>query len=106
MIGLRLFEFLRIEGRAAHVIENGADAINRGEIIRVDVEHLLVLVNRLISHAHVFFRGSARDVLRRVSGGQIKPRVQEARIELLRLLKVFDGLIELAALVRLNALVE
>ena len=106
VVGLGLLEFLFIEGSTAHVVENGADPVDGGKIGGIGRENLFVLVDRLISHAHVLVGGSAGDVLRRVGGSQIEARIQEARVEILRLLEILNGLVELAGLIRLDAFIE
>ena len=50
--------------------------------------------------------GAPGNILRGVSSREVKARIRQARIQILRLLEVFDRRVELAALIGLNALVE
>src|SRR5579883_386129 len=77
MVHLGLFEFLGVKGRAGHLEENRADAIDGGEIVRINPKDLLVFGNRLFAEPQILRRGRSGYVLAGVRRGQIEPRVHQ-----------------------------
>ena len=70
------------------------------------LQHLLVLVNRLLAIAVVVGSIGARNVLLGKSCGQIQAGIDECGVEGDSLLEVVDRLFELRVLVSLHTLVE
>ena len=106
MVGLGFVKLGGIKRRAGHLEENGADAVNGAEVLGILLENFLEFIDGLRAEIHVFLRRRARDVLRGVSGGEIKTGDIQIRIEILGLLEVFDGDVVLTVLERLHALIQ
>ncbi len=98
MVGLRLLELLLIKGRARHLEENGADAVDSTHVVRVDVQDFLEFGDGLIPACLILGRRSAGDVLARVSCCKIQPRIHQGGIRFLGLLEMLDSRIILPIL--------
>ncbi len=96
VIGLGLLEFLGIERLAAHLKQDGADAVDCGKIIGVLVQDFLEFRDGLVAARQVFLRRRARDIQAGVGRGQVQAGIEKLRIGFLGLFEVFNGCVRLA----------
>src|SRR5580704_4159053 len=106
MILLGLVVFLRVKGRARHVVQDGTNAVQRRQILRIDREYILEFIHCLLADAYVVIRRSARNVLGGVGGRQIETGIQQAWVEVLGLLKILDAGVVLPVLKGRYALIQ
>src|ERR1700687_2073809 len=71
------------------------DALNAVDVPGIDLQHLLVLLNRLLGIAVVVGSIGTRNVLLSVGGGQIQAGIDKCRVEGDGLLEVVNRLLEL-----------
>ncbi len=106
MIRLRFLKLLGIVGLASHLKEDGADAVDGANIVRIDLQDFFEFIDGGVAEAHVLFRRRARNVLAGISSGQIEAGVHQIRIKLLGFLEIVDGCVVEAVLVSANTFIE
>src|SRR5579862_4572219 len=77
VIGLGFVKQLGVVRRARHLEENGADAVNGAEIVRIGAENVLELLDGLPADVTVLLGGRSGNVLAGVSRGEIETGVEE-----------------------------
>src|SRR4029077_19779729 len=98
MKGLRFRELVRIEGLSGHLEEKRTDSIDCGEVVWLNLQQFPKLRDRGFPFLPVFLRASTGSVLRSVGRREIKPRVDQCRIQVLRIAELLECFFILAVL--------
>src|SRR6266851_749648 len=106
MVRLRLFKEIRIEGRTAHLEQHRAQAVDRGDVLWLNVQRPPEFPNCGVAHANVIFARRTGEVLGRVSGREIQTCIQKLRVELFCVREIAFRLLVLSISESLNALIQ